>query len=113
MTPRDAVDSLEGRDAIHWDIDRREGWPHGSLMRVNKARCKVLHTGQGNPQYHYRERNKWIDCSPVEEGLGILVSDKLSMHWHCALVAHKLIYALGCIQSSVASGAREVILFVW
>jgi len=24
------------------------------LMRFNKANCKVLHMGEGNPQYQYR-----------------------------------------------------------
>lgn len=108
------------KQAVQW-IHWKEGMPStwtlirvkGNLMRVSKAKCKVLHTGQGNPQYQYRQGNKWIDCSPVEEDLGILVNDKLSMHWHCAFSSQNPICALGCIQNSVASRAREVILFVW
>ncbi|KAJ7424703.1 rna-directed dna polymerase from mobile element jockey-like [Pitangus sulphuratus] len=90
----DAVDTLEGKCAIQRDLDRLERWARANLMRFNKAKCKVLHLGWGDPKHKYRLGGEWIE----EKGLGVLMDANPNVKWQCALADQKVNRILGYIS---------------
>ena len=79
-------------------------------MRFKKAKCKVLHLGQGNPHYQYKLGDERIEHSPTHKDLGLLVDGKIDMSQQCVLTVQKVKCILGCIKRNMNSRSREVIL---
>ncbi|KAJ7418784.1 rna-directed dna polymerase from mobile element jockey-like [Willisornis vidua] len=79
-------------------------------MKFSKGKCRVLHLRRNNPKCWHRLGPGRLETSSAEKDLGVLVGDKLTMSWHCALRARRDNGILRCIGKSVASRSREVIL---
>ncbi|GAB0182391.1 mitochondrial enolase superfamily member 1 [Grus japonensis] len=108
--PGGVADTPEGCAAIQRDLDRLENWVKRNQMKLKKGKCRVLHLGRNNPKHQYRSGADLLGSSAVEKDLGVLVNNKLSMSQQCALVAKKANGILGCIQKTMDSRLREVIL---
>ncbi|PKU38739.1 rna-directed dna polymerase from mobile element jockey-like [Limosa lapponica baueri] len=66
----DAVNTVDGRDAIQKDPDWIESQACSNLMKFNQDKCRVLHVGQGNSKHKYSLGGKLIESSPEEKDLG-------------------------------------------
>lgn len=66
------IETLEGQDAIHRDLDLLENCAHSNLRKF-KINYKVLHLSQGNPWHQSRLGDEQMERSPVQKDLGVVL----------------------------------------
>ncbi|KAK4826272.1 hypothetical protein QYF61_006719 [Mycteria americana] len=61
-------------------------WKHWAIisgMTFNKNKCWILHLGRSNAGHKYKWGEAWLESSPEERDLGVLVDRRLNMNQQC------------------------------
>ncbi|KAJ7408350.1 hypothetical protein WISP_121305 [Willisornis vidua] len=78
-------------------------------MKFNESKCKVLHWGWGDHQHESTlGEEEFIESSPGEKDLGIVINEKLDMSQQNVLAVQKV--NCTCMKRGVASRSTEVIV---
>lgn len=91
----------DGRDTILRDLGRLERWAHTNVVKFNKAKCKILNLGWGNPKHRYGLYREWLKSSPDEKNLEVSVDEKLNTNQQRVVAAQKANCILNSIKRNV------------
>lgn len=70
---------------------------------IQQGQTKILHLCQGNPRHKTSLGSEWIESSPEEKEMGVLVNKVLKMTQQYELAAYKTT----CFKTSMASSWGE------
>jgi len=99
--------AVEGQEALQRDLDRLDHWARINGMTLNKPKRRILRLGQSNAGHKSKLGEEWLESSPAERHLGLLVDTRLNITQQCALAAERANCIWGCIKHSIASQSKE------
>ncbi|GAB0195082.1 hypothetical protein GRJ2_001973500 [Grus japonensis] len=82
-------------------------------MKFNKSKCQILRLGWSNARHNYKLGEDWVESSPAERDLEVLVGSRLNRSQQCALAAKRANCILGCFKHSKASCSEVVIILLY
>ena len=82
-------------------------------MKFTKSKSWILRLGRSNAGHKYKLGEEWLESSPAERDLGVLVERRLNRSQQCALAAKRANRILGCIKHSITSQSKEVIILLY
>jgi len=107
-----SVDTLEGQEALQRALHRLEHWEKINRMKFNKNKCQILHLGWSNSRSKHKLGEEWLESSPAERDLGVLVGSSLHRSQPRALGAQRANPTLGCIKLRTISRSEEGIVLL-
>ena len=92
-------------------MDNLENWARLWQMKYNVGKCKVLHLGRRNPRYEYNMGDRTLETATEENGLGVIIDEKLKFDKHTEVQANKANKVLGLLRRSFETLDNETL--VW
>jgi len=77
-----------------------ENWANISGVKFNKNKCWILRLGWSNTGHKYKLGKEWLESSPAERDLGVLVSSRLNNVQQRALAARRANPILGASNTA-------------
>ena len=76
-------------------MEAMHSWAQDWGMSFNLEKCKIMHTGRGNPLHDYIVRGTPIEAVAEEKDIGVRLSNNLKPSRHCHEIAQKANGVLG------------------
>jgi len=105
--------TLEGQEALQRDLDRLEHWAMINGTKFNKLKCQILCLEWCDAGHKYKLGKEWLESSPAERNLGVLVDSRPNRSQQSALAARRANQILGCIKHSITSHSKEAIILLY